>query len=194
MGFLSGTATIARWEVKRAFGTMGRNVIPVAVVLIVLLLVATGLTAQSGIHLQDRIYRVGVDSRTEAALIAPDTRFTVFVLDRPALQASQAAFDAIVVNGTVVPARTDRGRAAAKTLSRRYDQYRTSVYNRESDLFAAYPLWINLSYEKSELDFVATQSGQQAISPASGQAPPVPDQPVLPIDVPVAGVGMKGFA
>ncbi|MDD1719499.1 MAG: ABC transporter permease [Methanoregulaceae archaeon] len=191
MGFASDTVTVARWEVKRSVGTMGRNVLPVAIALIILLLVVTGYTTQSGIHLQDRIYRVGTDDPAVANLFSADPRFSIYVLDPASLQSGRGAFDLTIQNGTVVPLRTDRGRAAAKTLARDYDQYRISVYNQEQDLFAAYPLWLNLSYVKSELDFAATQSGQQALSTARSAVPPVPEAEVQPVELPAGTVGIS---
>ena len=77
-------ATIARWEVKKSFSVMSRNVLPVAIVLFVLLILVTGFAAQSGLHIQDGMYRLGVDDPQVAALFASDARFTVY-------QASDAA-------------------------------------------------------------------------------------------------------
>ena len=58
-----------------------------------------------------------------------------------------------------------------------------SVYNTETDLFAAYPLWIDTESVKSELSFLSTQSGQY-ISAAPARAPPVPSGPVQNIPTP----------
>ena len=68
--------------------------------------------------------------------------------------------------------------------SRDYSQYVASVYNREPDLFAAYPLWIDLQYVKSELDFQATQSGQYISVRQRSSAPPVPQGPVVQVTPP----------
>ena len=78
MGALADIATIARWEVKKTFTMMGRNVLPFAIVLFVLLILVTGFAAQSGMHLQDGMYRVGADDPALAQLIASDARFTVY--------------------------------------------------------------------------------------------------------------------
>ncbi|NLZ30496.1 MAG: PrsW family intramembrane metalloprotease, partial [Methanomicrobiales archaeon] len=48
----------------------------------------------------------------------------------------------------------------------------------EPDLFAAYPLWVDLQYVKSEIDFVTTGSGQQASTPASSRRSAVSSDPV----------------
>jgi len=174
MSTLADITTIARWEVKKSFSMMSRDVLPLAAILFVLLVLVTGLTAQTGLHLQDGMYRVGVDDPQVARLIASDARFSVYQLDASTLDANRDVFDVIVVRGLASSRGTDKANAALKTLSRDYGKYVNSIYNSETDLFAAYPLWIDSESVKSELSFLATQSGQY-ISAAPSRAAPVPE-------------------
>jgi len=183
MGTLTDIATIARWEVKRSFTMLGRDVLPFAVILFVLLVVVTGFAAQTGMHLQDGMYVVGVDDPQIADLLASDARFTVYSMDSPVLLKNQNAFDLIVVKGTVYSSATDKGKAAQKTLERDYSKYVNSIYNTENDLFAAYPLWIDTQSVKSELNFLATQSGQY-ISANPIRTAPVPEGEVKTVPTP----------
>jgi ABC-type Na+ efflux pump permease subunit len=181
MGTLKDISTIAKWEVKKSFTMMGKNVLPLATVLFVLLVLVTGFTATSGLHLQDGMYRVGVDDPQIAGLIASDARFTVYQFDAPRLTANKNAFDVIVVRGNATGSGTDKANAALKTLARDYGKYVNSVYNTESDLFAAYPLWIDTQSVKSELSFLATQNGQTISATPSRVAPvPVGEIPNVP--------------
>ena len=188
MGIFSDIFTIARWEVKKSFSTMGKNVLPVAIILFVLLILATGFVARSGMHLQDGMYLIGTDNRELGDILAADGRFTVFVGDGSTLLSERSAFDLIILNRTVSQPVTERGRAAAKTLARDYSQYMASVYSREPDLFAAYPLWIDLQYVKSELDFQATQSGQYISVRQRSTEVPVPQGPVVEVTPPPATI------
>ena len=61
MSTLTDIATISRWEVKKSFSMMSRDVLPVSVVLFILLVLVTGFSAQTGLHLQDGMYEVGVE-------------------------------------------------------------------------------------------------------------------------------------
>jgi len=183
MGMLSDIRTIARWEIKKSFTMMSRDVLPVAVILFVLLVLVTGFAAQSGMHLQDGMYEIGVDDPQTAALIASDARFSVYQLDAPTLLKNQDAFDLIVAEGVVYPGSTDKSKAAIKTLERDYTKYTNQVYNGEEDLFAAYPLWIDVESVKSELNFLATQSGQY-IQATPGSGNPVPTGEVKNIPTP----------
>ena len=183
MGMLTDIRTIARWEVKKSFTMMKRDVLPVAIILFILLVIVTGFAAQSGMHLQDGMYEIGVDDPQVAALIASDARFSVYELDVPTLIKNRNAFDLIILKGVVYPGSTDKGKAAIKTLERDYAKYVNRVYNGEEDLFAAYPLWIDVETVKSELSFLATQSGQYVgVSP--GRGAPVPEGEVKNVPTP----------
>jgi len=189
MGALADIRTIAKWEVKKSFTMMSRDVLPLAIVLFVLLIAVTGFSAQTGLHLQDGMYRVGVDDPQLAQLLASDARFTVYQLDAPALSANKNAFDLVIIRGNVQTGTSGRAVAAQKTLERDYAKYVNSVYNTENDLFAAYPLWIDTQSVKSELSFLATQSGQY-VSAAPGRVAPVPEGEVQQIPTPSPTLAM----
>ncbi|MCK9580346.1 MAG: PrsW family intramembrane metalloprotease [Methanoregula sp.] len=193
MGALRDIATIAKWEVKKTFTMMGRNVLPIAIVLFFLLILATGFTAQSGMHLQDGMYLVGTDDPAIAQLIASDPRFTVYEVTSPAHESGDISLDLTIFKGQVYYRETEKGRAALRTLERNYGKYVNRVYNTAEDLFAAYPLWIDTRNVKSELDFLATQSGQYvSVAPARGAAPvPVGEVAQIPTPSPELGVTME---
>ena len=183
MRTLTDIATIARWEVKKSFSMMSRDVLPVSIILFVLLILVTGFSAQTGLHLQDGMYEVGVDDPQIAQLLASDARFSVYLLDTPLLNANRDSFDLIILQGTVYSSETDKADAAQKTLERDYAKYINSIYNTEDDLFAAYPLWIDTQSVKSELTFLATQSGQY-VSAAPRRIAPVPEGEIKNVPTP----------
>ena len=167
---------------------MSREVVPVAILLFVLLIFATGYVQQSGMHLQDGMYTAGTDSPEVASLLSSDPRFVVFLSsDEPLLKAADP--DLLFTRGVLSVAETDKGSAAANAVQTDYVSYLTAVYNREEDLFAAYPLWIDLQYVESELDFTATQSGQQIGSLRRMGASLIPDQPVVELPTPSPELG-----
>lgn len=176
--------TVARWEMKKSLVVPGRKILPHALLLLILLGGATLFSADRGLHLQDGLYSVGTDDPSIAGIVAADARFRVFLLDRTVLARNPAAFDIIILDGKVFPAAGGRGMAAGTALEQRYDQYRNSVFSREPDIFAAYPLLIESVTVQSELDFSAAGSGGQVIAPAGPPGPPVPAGPVVFIPPP----------
>jgi len=187
MGRLTDISTIARWEVKKSFTMMSRDVLPFAVILFVLLVAVTGFAAQTGMHLQDGMYEVGVDDPQIAELIASDARFSVYQTDAATLGKNRNAFDLVIINGQVYNSQTDRAKAAQKTLERDYAKYVNTVYNRETDLFAAYPLWIDVQTVKSELTFLSTQSGQY-VQAAPSRVAPIPEGEISNVPTPSAAL------
>jgi len=200
MSTLNDIITIARWEVKKSFSLMGRNILPLAIVLFVLLIAVTGFAAQSGMHLQDGMYEIGVDDPQIAALLASDARFSVYQVDsqtlKTMLHSNNNPFDIIIIrtegenHHVASGSGTEKANAALKTLDRDYAKYVNVVYNGEDDLFAAYPLWIDVQTVKSELDFLATQSGQSVIA-VPGREAPVPEGPVVEIPTPSPTLGFS---
>ncbi|HOI57711.1 MULTISPECIES: PrsW family intramembrane metalloprotease [unclassified Methanoculleus] len=188
MSLVSSIRTIATWELNRSMTTMGRNVLPLAAGLLVLLVLVTVFAAQSGVHMQDGIYRIGIDDPDVARVVATDSRFTIGLADGPALRENRFAYDVLILNRVVYVADTEKGRAAARTLERDYKSYVARVAAGEPDLFAAYPLWIDLKYVKSEIDFLATQSGQQVGAPATTPVAPAPSGPVEVVTLPPSAV------
>jgi ABC-type Na+ efflux pump permease subunit len=188
MGDLRDIATIARWEVKKSFSPMGRNVLPLAIALFVLLIGVTSFATQSGMHLQDGMYVVGIDDPVLAHIISGDARFTVYQYDANTLLRNQKAFDLIIVQGQVTAGTSEKAMAALRTVERDYAKYVSHIYTGEDDLFAAYPLWIDIRTVKSELDFLATQSGRSVIA-APGRDVPLPEGPVVEIPTPSPALG-----
>jgi len=139
---------------------MSRDVLPMTAVLLVALLLASGLTAESGIRLQDGIYTVGTDDPAAAALLSGDPAFSVFLTDHAVLAQRPGAYDLVISGGRARAARTEKGAAALSAFAVTYRNYRAGIYTGEEDLFAAYPLWIETVEVTSSLDFTATESGQ----------------------------------
>jgi len=140
MGALRDISTIARWEVKKSFSLMGTNVLPLGIIIFVLLIAVTGFATQSGIHLQDGMYKVGISDQEPASLIAGDTRFAVSAFSGSVPDWQWNSFDLIIISDKVYHRGTEKSRAALRTVARDYAKYVNSVYTSEEDLFAAYPL------------------------------------------------------
>ena len=191
MGTLHDILTIARWEVKKSLTMMRRDMLPLAIILFILLVAVTGFSARSGLHLQDGMYRVGVDDPQVAQLLSGDARFTVYQIDPSTLSANRDAFDIVISRGIVYPGTGGRAAAAEIAFQRDYAKYVNSVYDNETDLFAAYPLWIDSQSVKSELTFLSTQNGQY-VSAAPNRGPPVPQGPVKEIPTPSPTLAVSG--
>ncbi len=187
VGYLRQIHVVARWELLRTLSTMGRGVLPAAIILFILLVAASGLTAQSGLHIQDGIYRLGTDNLPAGEVIAEDGRFNVFIDSRASLLNTRLSYDIVILGSEVYVQDIEKGRAALTSLEQVFEGYSASMNVQEPDLYAAYPLWINRIYERSTIDFSATQSGQR-ISPVPQREAPEPTGPIIPVAAPEVSV------
>ncbi len=186
MDFPQQVVTIARWEIRRSTGLIRRDIVPLAVILFILLVAVTGVTTREGIHLQDGLYRVGTDDPVIGRVLTADSRFQVTVTDPAGLSRPWPFYDAVILGGVARGSGTSRGQAAVLALKKDYEGYCDSVYSQQTDLYAAYPLWIDLQQVKSEISFASPAGGGPTISPVPGDAPPVPELPVEEVPVPSA--------
>ncbi|MDD1724842.1 MAG: PrsW family intramembrane metalloprotease [Methanospirillum sp.] len=177
--------TIAIWEIKRFQGSMTRDLLPIAAILFILLILVSGFTAQQGIHLQDGIYRIGVDSQKYFNIIGGDMRYQVYALPPDIQNIRTLGLDLAIRTESLLRTNDDKGSAAQKSFERDYQAYLDTLYRHQNDLYAAYPLWIDTESVVSELDFLATQSGRQLASPyQASNTLPVPENPEKDIVAP----------
>ncbi len=190
MQMLHQLVTLSYWEVRRFFTTMSRDLLPISVILVILLVLVSGFAAQHGMHLQDGMYRIGIDSPTYLDIIGGDPRYTVHdTSGYYGVPPQNTGVDLKIQTGTILRSPGEKGRAAQKSFERDYQAYTNRIYQQQDDLFAAYPLWIQNEYVPSELNFLATQSGQQVGIPGQAQdEAPEPDLPVEDVAPPVSSV------
>lgn len=182
MEAFSQLLTIVIWEIRRFKGNMTRDLLPVAIMLLILFTVVSGFTAQKGIHLQDGMYRIGIDNPVYLDIIKGDPRYTVYPLPSDISDTRSLGLDLAIRTGSLLRTNGDKGSAAQKSFERDYQAYQDHIYRQQTDLFAAYPVWINSEYIVSELDFLATQSGMQMAAPRQASTtPPEPENIVTDI-------------
>lgn len=190
MGMIGQLLTLSQWEIRRFFSSMSRDMLPLTVILLIILVLVSGFAAQQGMHLQDGLYRIGIDSPVYLDIVGSDPRYVPS--DTSAyhgVPAQASGVDVKIDSGMIFRSSGEKGRAAQKSLERDYQAYTDRVYRSQQDLFAAYPVWIENEYVTSELDFLATQSGQYLAIP--GTAPdeaPEPDLPVITVEPPSSAV------
>ena len=176
---------LSAWEIRRFAGNMSKDLFLAAFVLIILLVGVTGFSAQNGIHLNDGIYRIGIDNKVYLDIIGNDPRFLVYSLPSEISDIRALGLDLTIKDGSLMRTNGDKGSAAQISFERDYQTYLDNIYRQQTDLFASYPVWVDSEYVVSELDFLATQNGRSIAAPyLVSQTPPEPEQPVLGITYP----------
>ena len=134
MGALSQLLTIATWEIRRFKGNMTRDLLPVAVVLLILLISVSGFIAQKGIHIQDGMYRIGIDSSDYMDIIGGDPRYVVYSLPSDISDIRSLGLDLAIRAGSLLRTNGDKGAAAQKSFERDYQAYQDHIYRQQTDL------------------------------------------------------------
>lgn len=183
--------TLARWETRRSIIFPGKKMIPAAIMLGIVLIGVTILSAGSGLHLEDDIFSAGTEDPVVAALLASDPRFSVTVAGKDELLKDRAAFDLVITDRKASFSGSDKSKAAAAALERDYEQYRNSLYSGEEDLFAAYPLWIEVESVRSEVDFSSPGTASRVITPQPKGFSVIPKGPVEFVPPPEADIGIS---
>jgi ABC-type Na+ efflux pump permease subunit len=188
---LAQVLTFAHWETKKSLVLPGKTILPLAILLLILLGVATLYSARTGLHLQDGMYSAGTDDPEIASIIAGDARFRVTLYSEMDPARFAGVYDVVIADGRIYAPDSGRGAAAVAALERVHEQYRNSVYIREDDIFAAYPLLVRTETVRSELDFSMARTGMQVVSPIRSSRAPVPAGPVTFIPPPNPGAGVS---
>ena len=109
-------------------------------------------------------------------IIGGDPRYVVYSLPSDISDIRSLGLDLAIRAGSLLRTNGDKGAAAQKSFERDYQAYQDHIYRQQTDLFAAYPVWIKSEYIVSELDFLATQSGQHLAAPRQAYlTPPEPE-------------------
>ena len=185
MKILKQLCTISLWELKNTRSMLNVKTLPVLIPLLIILAFLSATALSSGIHLQDGVYELAVMDPSYAQIVADDPRFTVYYVPDITSDAIRSnAFDVGIINGRIYTAPTPRGAGARTALRGDYDYYSEGVYLTQTDIFAAFPLWINTQYIESPLDFTATSQGMSVAAPRRPLESVLPENPVAYVEPP----------
>jgi ABC-type Na+ efflux pump permease subunit len=185
MKVLKQLCTISLWELKNAKSILNVKTLPVLIPLLFLLAFLSATALSSGVHLQDGVYELAITDQAYAEIVVDDPRFTVYyVPDIHPDTIRSNAFDVAIINGILYTAPTPRGSGARTAIRGDYEYYSEGVYLYQSDIFAAFPLWINAAYIDSPLDFTATSQGMSVAAPRRPIESVLPDNPVAYVEPP----------
>ena len=158
---------------------LNMKILPVLIPLVIILAFLSASAFSSGVHLHDGVYELAITDPAYAQIVADDPRFNVFLItDFRSDTMWDAGFDAAIISGRLYTAPTARGAGARTALRGDYEYYTEGVYLSQSDIFAAFPLWINPQYIDSPLDFTATSQGMSVAAPRRPLESVLPDNPI----------------
>ncbi len=138
-------STIAKWELRKTRLSFSKKTLALSFMLLILIGAVSFYVAQTGLHINDNIYRVVITDPALAPILQTDDRFEVYVRDeQEARNLFDNGFDILIIGRKVFHHDSEKSISALDALDRailRYDEARLLSYN---DLNNTFPVWITV--------------------------------------------------
>ncbi|WP_435318433.1 ABC transporter permease [Haloarchaeobius sp. TZWSO28] len=146
---LRKTLRIARWEVARSAGTLDRQTVALALVLVAVGAIVGPTVVAQGPGLDDGIYRVGVEEDSPYHDVVTNTsQFVARPDDASAAALKSGEIDILIPErGEPIPRPTRKGQAAYAEFRTAVQEYNDQLMGNESNQSAAFPVDVSLQYE-----------------------------------------------
>ncbi|ADB60433.1 ABC-type Na+ efflux pump permease component- like protein [Haloterrigena turkmenica DSM 5511] len=153
-GALARTARIARWEVSRSAGTVDRKTVLVLAALALVVGVVGFSAAGEGLGLEDEIYVVAVDEDSRYHDVAVESEaFRPMPLDELVIEnGDDANADVVLTRNGELAHYGPHGEAAHDAFIDAIDSYNEQRLRQEANQTAAYPVHVELDYQKRDFD------------------------------------------
>nr|WP_303647535.1 ABC transporter permease [Haloarchaeobius amylolyticus] len=140
---------IARWEVARSAGTLDRQTVALALVLVAVGAVVGPTVVADGPGLDEGIYRVGVETDSPYHDVVTNTSQFVARPDHASASSLKAGEIDILIpeRGEPIPRSTRKGQAAYAEFRTAVQEYNDQLMGEESNRSAAFPVDVQVQYE-----------------------------------------------
>ena len=138
--------TISRWEFRRTRLSFSKKTLLLSFILLILIGAVSFSVSQSGLHINDNIYKVVVTDPALAPILQTDDKFQVYSANEPEARYlfEQGGFDILIIGDKVIHHNSEKSISALDALDKaikRYDEARLLKYNDLNDTF---PVWITV--------------------------------------------------
>lgn len=138
--------TISKWELRRTGLSFGKKTRILSAIIMILIAAASFFVSQSGLHINDNIYRVVVTDPALATIIRTDDKFEVRLAGEPEARYlfENGDFDILIIGNSIKHHDTEKSVSALDALDKalkKYDEARLMSYDDLNDTF---PVWITV--------------------------------------------------
>ncbi len=154
---MSRILTIARWELRRTKSSFSLKTRFLSFIILILIGTTSFFAAQSGLHINDNIYRIAVTDPSLARVLKSDDKFEVHVAGEENAKSlfENEGFDILINGAKIYYHDTDKSISALDAIDKavkKYDETRLLSYN---DLNNTFPVWITIKNIAREQAFQA---------------------------------------
>lgn len=170
---MSRIFTIARWELRKTKSSFSLKTRFFSFIILILIGTASFFAAQSGLHINDNIYRVAVTDASLAGVLQSDAKFEVYIAGEGGARSlfENEGIDILISGDKIYYHNTEKSISALDALDKaikKYDEARLLSYN---DLNNTFPVWINIKNIAREQAFQAPSINKLQIPAQADQAP-----------------------
>ncbi|MBW6471387.1 MAG: ABC transporter [Methanosarcinaceae archaeon] len=161
---MAGWVTIAKWEFFRSKLKFDARSLILLAVSLLLLIGASYLAAQTGMNMNNDMYRVALTNPALEPVLDIDQRFNVMTVDvNTASNMYATDADLVIIDPNVFVADTQKSASASEALKSTLKNYRERVLTSYNDINNTHPVWVTIHYLERPEAFQVL-SGERRIS------------------------------
>ncbi|MBN2488988.1 MAG: ABC transporter permease [Methanosarcinaceae archaeon] len=184
---MSGWLTIAKWEFFRSKLKFDLRSLFFLSLFIVLLIAASYAAAQTGMNMNNDIYRVSVTDPNLKPILEIDQRFDVIIVDvYTASNLFKEDTDVVIISPNVYFANTRKSASASDAIKSTLKDYRELVLTSYNDINNTHPVWLTVHYLERPESFQVLSGERSARPGAEGR---LPSSDLSPEDIEAAAKG-----
>jgi len=149
--------TISKWELKRTRSTISLKIRFISIFILILIGTASYFAVQSGLHINDNIYKVVVTDDSIASVIRSDSKFEVFVSEEVGARYlfEHEDFDLLVVGKRIYYHNNEKSISGFDSLDKALKRYNEASLITFNDLNNTFPVWITIDNLAREQSFIS---------------------------------------
>lgn len=162
---MAGWITIAKWEFFRSKLKFDARSLVLLALSLIFLIAASYLAAQTGMNMNNYMYRVALTNPALEPVLGIDQRFNVMTVDvNTASNMYAADADLVIIDPNVFRADTQKSASASEALKSTLKNYREGVLTSYNDINNTHPVWITVHYLERPEAFQVL-SGERRVAP-----------------------------
>jgi len=144
---MAGWITIAKWEFFRSKLKFDARSLMLLALSLIFLIAASYFAAQTGMNMNNDMYRVALTNPALEPVLGIDQRFNVMTVDANTASNMYAAdADLVIIDPNVFMADTQKSASASEALKSTLKNHREGVLTSYNDINNTHPVWVTIHY------------------------------------------------
>jgi ABC-type Na+ efflux pump permease subunit len=154
---MRGLLTISKWELRRTRSSISPKIRFFSIFILILIGAASFFAVQSGLHINDNIYKVVITDPSLATVMESDSKFDVYVAQEESARSlfEQEDFDLLVIGKRIYYHNNEKSISAFDSLDKAVKKNNEASLMTFNDLNNTFPVWIMIENLAREQSFIS---------------------------------------